>query len=241
MSEKKEKPILENQLPEITEAPAASDTDKPSEDGEYTGMSKGKAAFLKILPMLIVLVCTGVFMWGIKFVIGIFYAPHDEVFTKQDGDTAYTIVKCYQNPASYFYVYDSGKFTFNEADYDNVAGEHNDAHLLKVPEVYFVLNESAPDMETTTVKLLVQGNALNVYQFGEFILYRLEGQYGVFAPLRDYTESATSRKNDLYVVRQLLKNDAWRDFVMPYETEDDFQTVLERLEWHLDTEYVEDQ
>ena len=63
----------------------------------------------------------------------------------------------------------------------------------------------------------------------------------MFAPLRDYTESATSRKNDLYVVRQLLKNDAWQGFVMPYETEDDFQTILERLEWHLDTEYVEDQ
>ena len=39
------------------------------------------------------------------------------------------------------------------------------------------------DMETTTVKLLAEGNALKVYQFGEFILYRLEGQYGVFAPL----------------------------------------------------------
>ena len=204
-------------------------------------MSKGKAAFLKILPMLIVLVCTGLFMWGIKFVIGIFYAPHDEVFTKRDGDVTYTIVKCYQNPSSYFYVYNSEEFTFNEADYDNVAGEHNDAHLLKVPEVYFVLNESAPDMETTTVKLLAEGNALKVYQFGEFILYRLEGQYGVFAPLRDYTESATSRKNDLYVVRQLLKNDAWKGFVMPYETADNFQTILERLEWHLDTEYVEDQ
>ena len=204
-------------------------------------MSKGKAAFLKILPMLIVLVCTGLFMWGIKFVIGIFYAPHDEVFTKRDGDITYTIVKCYQNPSSYFYVYNSEEFTFNEADYDSVAGEHNDAHLLKVPEVYFVLNESAPDMETTTVKLLSEGNALKVYQFGEFILYRLEGQYGVFAPLRDYTESATSRKNDLYVVRQLLKNDAWKGFVMPYETVDNFQTILERLEWHLDTEYVEDQ
>ena len=187
--------------------------------------------------------------------IGIFYAPHDEVFTKRDGDVTYTIVKCYQNPSSYFYVYNSEEFTFNEADYDNVAGEHNDAHLLKVPEVYFVLNESAPDMETTTVKLLAEGNALKVYQFGEFILYRLEGQYGVFAPLRDYTESATSRKNDLvlvhvngctrkndlYVVRQLLKNDAWKGFVMPYETVDNFQTILERLEWHLDTEYVEDQ
>ena len=180
-------------------------------------------------------------MWGIKFVIGIFYAPHDEVFTKRDGDVTYTIVKCYQNPSSYFYVYNSEEFTFNEADYDSVAGEHNDAHLLKVPAVYFVLNESAPDMETTTVKLLAEGNALKVYQFGEFILYRREGQYGVFAPLRDYTESATSRKNDLYVVRQLLKNDAWKGFVMPYETVDNFQTILERLEWHLDTEYVEDQ
>lgn len=240
MDEKDEKKDIIPAAEETQEPADATDSDVQS-DGEYTGMSKGKAAFLKMLPMLIVLVCTGLFMWGIKFVIGIFYAPHDEVFTKQDGDTTYTVVKCYQNPSSYFYVYDSDKFVWNEADYDNVAGEHNDAHLLKVPEVYFVLNESAPDMETTTVKLLTEGNALKVYQFGEFILYRLEGQYGVFAPLRDYTESATSRKNDLYVVRQLLKNDAWQGFVMPYETEDDFQTILERLEWHLDTEYVEDQ
>ncbi len=214
---------------------------KQENDGEYTGMSKKKAAFLKLLPMLIVLACTGLFVWGIKTVIGIFYAPHDEVYTMTDGDDKYTVVKCYQNPASYFYIYDSGAFVYNEADYDNVAGEHNDAHLTKVPEVYFVLNETAPDVETMTLKKLAEGNGLKVFQFGEFILYRLEGQYGVFAPLRDYTESATDRKNDLYVVRQLLKNDNWKGFVMPYETEKSFQDILEKLEWHLDTEYVEDQ
>ena len=121
-----------------------------------------------------------------------------------------------------------------------MAGEHDDAHLHKIPEVYFVLNETAPDMKTTTVKLLLEGNGLKVFQFGEFILYRLEGQYGVFAPLRDYTESATSRKNDLYVVRQLLKDDAYQKFEPPYELDESFQSILERLEWHLDTEYVED-
>lgn len=219
---------------------SAEDKENESPDGEYTGMSKGKAAFLKCLPMIIVLVCTGLFVFGVKFVIGIFYKPHDEVFTKTDGDTVYTVVKCYQNPSSYFYVYDSESFVFNEADYDNVAGEHNNAHLHKVPEVYFVLNETAPDMESTTLKLLAEGNGLKVFQFGEFVLYRLEGQYGVFAPLRDYTDSATSRKNDLYVVRQLLKNGAWEKFEMPYSTDRSFQDILERLEWHLDTEYIED-
>ncbi len=223
---------------------AAEQENSPAEtaesDGEYTGMSKGKAVFLKLLPMLIVLVSTGVFMWGIKFVIGIFYKPHDEVFTKTDGDITYTIVKCTQAPSSYFYIYDSGSFTYNEADYDNVAGEHNDAHLHKIPEVYFVLNETAPDMETVTVKLLAEGNGLKVFQFGEFILYKLEGKYGVFAPLREYTESATSRKNDLYVVRQLMKNDAYLKFEMPYKTDKKFLDILEKLEWHLDTEYIED-
>ena len=107
MSENKDKITREEQLPEITEVTAQESPAEPEHDGEYTGMSKGKAAFLKILPMLIVLVCTGLFMWGIKFVIGIFYAPHDEVFTKRDGDVTYTIVKCYQNPSSYFYVYNS--------------------------------------------------------------------------------------------------------------------------------------
>ena len=221
---------------EVVEAEA------PAEEAvieDYSGMPKWKAAFLKCLPMIIVLVCTGLFMWGIKVVIGIFYAPHDEVFIKENGDEKYVVVQCTQTPSSYFYVYNED-FVYNEAEYDNVAGEHDDAHLHKIPEVYFVLNETAPDMKTTTVKLLLEGNGLKVFQFGEFILYRLEGQYGVFAPLREYTESATSRKNDLYVVRQLLKDDAYQKFEPPYELDESFQSILERLEWHLDTEYVED-
>ena len=221
---------------EIIEA-AAPENEPVIED--YSGMSKAKAAFLKCLPMIIVLVCTGIFMWGIKAVIGIFYAPHDEVFTKENGGEKYVVVQCTQTPSSYFYVYNED-FVYNEAEYDNVAGEHNDAHLLKVPEVYFVLNETAPDMETTTVKLLLEGNGLKVFQFGEFILYRLEGQYGVFAPLRDYKDSATSRKNDLYVVRQLLKNNNYEKFEPPYQLDESFLSILERLEWHLDTEYIED-
>ena len=112
-------------------------------------MPRARAAFLKILPMLIVLACTGLFMWGIKAVIGVFYAPHDEVYYRTVGENEYTIVKCFQNPSSYFYIYNSDAFVYNEKDYENVAGEHNDAHLTKVPEVYFVLNETAPDVETT--------------------------------------------------------------------------------------------
>lgn len=236
MDDKKETQIPAE--PEEVKTPAEPETEPA--DGEYTGMPKWKAGLLKCLPMLIVLACTGLFIFGIKAVIGIFYKPHDELFTKTDNGTEYTIVKCYQNPTSYFYVYDSDKFQWNEAEYDNVAGEHNDAHLHKVPEVYFVLNESAPDMDKTTVKLLVEGNGLKVFQFGEFILYRLEGQYGVFAPLRDYTESATDRKNDLYVVRQLMKNDNWQGFEMPYREDESFYDILEKLEWHLDNQYGED-
>ena len=62
MSENKDKITREEQLPEITEVTAQESpaepekTAEPEHDGEYTGMSKGKAAFLKILPMLIVLV-----------------------------------------------------------------------------------------------------------------------------------------------------------------------------------------
>lgn len=222
---------------ETTETPDSPAEAEVIED--YSGMPKWKAALLKCLPLIIVLVCTGLFMWGIKAVIGIFYAPHDEVFTKENGNEKYVVVKCTQTPSSYFYVYDED-FVFNEAEYDNVAGEHNDAHLLKVPEVYFVLNETAPDMDTVTVKQLMEGNGLKVFQFGEFILYRLEGQYGVFAPLREYKDSATSRKNDLYVVRQLLKNGAYEKFEPPYQLDESFQGILEHLEWHLDTEYIED-
>ena len=46
-------------------------------------MSKAKEMFLKILPMLIVLVSTGLFMFAIKFVIGIFYEPKDSVYSKE--------------------------------------------------------------------------------------------------------------------------------------------------------------
>ncbi len=235
-----------DELNEKKEPTSAVPEESPEEatreqhDGEYTGMPRARAAFLKILPMLIVLACTGLFMWGIKAVIGVFYAPHDEVYYRTVGENEYTIVKCFQNPSSYFYIYNSDAFVYNEKDYENVAGEHNDAHLTKVPEVYFVLNETAPDVETTTIKQLCTGNGLKVFQFGEFVLYRLEGQYGVFAPLREYTESATDRKNDLYVIRQLLKNDNWKGFEMPYRTDESFQDILEKLEWHLDTEYVED-
>ena len=46
--------------PEENETPAEiTETAEPQADGEYTGMSKKKAAFLKVLPMLIVLACTG--------------------------------------------------------------------------------------------------------------------------------------------------------------------------------------
>lgn len=229
-----------DEINEASESVEIQDTEISEQDGEYTGMPKWKAAILKCLPMLIVLVCTGLFIFGIKTVISIFYAPHDELYSVTDGDRDYTVVKCYQNPSSYFYVYDSEKFEWNEEEYDNVANEHNDAHLHKIPEVYFVLNENAPDMEQTVVRLLVEGNGVKVFQFGEFILYRLEGQYGVFAPLREYTESATDRKNDLYIVRQLMKKDNWQGFEMPYRQDESFYDILEKLEWHLDTQYVED-
>ena len=57
LNEKKE-PTAE---PEESPAEAAEE----QHDGEYTGMPRARAAFLKILPMLIVLACTGLFMWGI--------------------------------------------------------------------------------------------------------------------------------------------------------------------------------
>ncbi len=203
-------------------------------------MSKAKELFLKCLPMLIVLVSTGIFALGIKWVIGIFYAPKDTVYQKTYGEESYSVVQCAQNSQSYYFVYD-GDFKYNEEDYDNVAGEHNDAHFAEKPLVYFVLNETPLDMEKTTVKLLIDGNGLYAVQFGEFVLYKLEGEYGVFAPLREYKESVTKRKNDLYVVRQLLKNDNYKRFDLPeWEPVDEFLEQLEKIEWYLDTEYVED-
>lgn len=214
--------------------------DAPEAADEYEGMSKGKAAFLKCLPLIITLACVGLFAWGVKALIGVFYAPKDTVYQREINGDSYTIVQCYQNPSSTFYIYD-GSYTYDEQLHDNVAGEHEDAHFSGYPLVYFILNETAPDVESVSFTKLAESNGLFCMQFDEFVLYRLEGQYGVFAPLRDYKESATSRKNDLYVVRQLLKDDRYKAFQLPDDvTEAQFLEKLEKLEWHLDAQYVED-
>ena len=54
-----------DELNEKKEPTSAEPEESPEEatreqhDGEYTGMPRARAAFLKILPMLIVLACTG--------------------------------------------------------------------------------------------------------------------------------------------------------------------------------------
>lgn len=190
--------------------------------------------------MLIVLVSTGIFIFAVKFVIGIFYEPKDTVYQKEYGDERFTVIQCYQNPASHYYLLPAD-FEFEESRYKKVASEHDKIHYSDNPLAIFTLNETPLDMDNTTVKTLLNKTGLNVYQFGEFVIYKLEGEYGVFAPLRDYKESTTKRKNDLYVVRQLLKNDNWKSFDLPsWETEDEFLDKLERLEHYLDSEYDED-
>lgn len=203
-------------------------------------MSKVKEWFIKCLPMLIVLASTGIFMLAIKIVVGIFYEPKDTVYEKEYGEEKYVVVQCYQNPSSHYYLL-RGDFVYDESRYDNAAGEHDKTHMADLPLAIFTLNETPLDMEKTTVKLLFENSSLSAYQFGEFVIYRLEGEYGVFAPLREYKESATKRKNDLYVVRQMLKNERWKNFDLPnWETEDEFVEKLELIELHLDSEYTED-
>ncbi len=207
---------------------------------EYEGMPKWKAAVLKCLPLVITLACVGLFMWGVKAVIGVFYAPKDTVYQREDNGEKFTVVQCYQNPSSHIYIYDS-EFQYIKEQYDNVAGEHDDTHFKDVPLVYFILNEAAPDINTVELTKLIDSNGLYAMQFDEFVLYKLEGQCGVFAPLRDYEESATSRKNDLYVVRQLLKNDRYLNFKLPDDmTSENFLQKLEKIEWYLDAEHIED-
>ncbi len=204
---------------------------------EYEGMSKGKEAFLKALPLIITLTCVGLFALGVKWVAGMFYTPVDTLHEKN----GFQIVHCYQNPSNTYYIYGE-EFVYSEADYENVANEHENAHFAHVPLTYFILNESELDLDKTAVKMLHEGNGVYIMQFGEFVLYRLEGQYGVFAPLRNYEESTTSRKNDLYIIRQLLKNDRYKQFELPEDiSEAKFLEMLEKIEWYLDTEYVEDQ
>ncbi len=198
---------------------------------------KFKDGFLKCLPLLIVLTSVGLFTIAVKWIVGTFYAPSDTVTEKLYGDEKYVVVQCYQAPSTTYYVY-GADYVYDAEAHDNAANEHENAHLQGDPLVYFILNETALDMENTTVKTIYNGNALHIVQLGEFVLYRLEGQYGVFAPLRDYKESTTSRKNDLYVVRQLMKDDRWTAFDLPEgETAESFYDRLEKIEWYLDTEY----
>ena len=219
----------------------ASDAPEENVVNEYEGMPKWKENLFRALPLVITLACVGLFALGIKWVAGVFYTPKDTLYEKQDGGQSYRIVHCFQNPSSTYYIYGED-FRFDAADYEEVGSAHEDAHFAHVPEVYFILNETALDMERVALHKLHEGNGLIVFQFDEFVLYRLEGQYGVFAPLRDYEESATSRKNDLYVVRQLLKEDRYLGFELPDgTTAEQFLEKLEKLEWHLDTEYIEDQ
>ena len=203
-------------------------------------MSKAKEIFLKLLPMLIVLVSTGIFMFAIKFVIGIFYDPKDTVYEKTYGEEKFVVVQCYQNPSSHYYVYPEG-YVFNADNFKNVAAEHDKSHIKDEPIAIFTLNETPLNMDNTVVKTLIKSSELTAIQFGEFVIYRLEGEYGVFAPLREYKESATKRKNDLYVVRQLLKKEQYKNFDLPeWESEEDFIKQLELIELHLDAEYNED-
>lgn len=221
--------LKETKNEKTTETPAETEQTAQAADGEYTGMSKGKAAFLKILPMLIVLVCTGLFMWGIKFVIGIFYAPQDEVFTVENGTEKYVVVQCTTDKVEY-YLYD-GDFVYNKEDYNNVAGDHEKAHTAHVPLAGFYLPSGSVDVENSTIKLLTKGNGITAYQFDEYIIYRQEGAYGAFAPLREYSEAIITKNKDKdkLVIRQILKNEAWKDFEMPYRKDESFERILDDL------------
>ena len=200
---------------------------------------KLKLAFLKCLPMLIVLVSTGIFIFAIKFVIGIFYEPKDTVYKTEHGDERFTVIQCAQSSSSSFYLLPAD-FEFDEARYKKVGSDHDKIHYADKPLAIFTLNEAPPKMEDTVVKTLISGTGLRVYQFGEFVIFNLEGSYGVFAPLRNYSEASTNRKNDLYVIRQLLKKERWKEFDLPsWESEEDFLQNLEEIEWSLDAEYEE--
>lgn len=207
---------------------------------ERINMSKAKEWFLKCLPMLIVLISTGIFALGVKLVISAFYAPKDTVYEKEYAGEKYVVVHCYQRPASDYYIY-SGDYVYDESAHDNTAGEHDNSHAQGRPLAMFQLNDTPIDVESAVLKELYNANGLRAFQFGEFVVYKLEGSYGVFAPLRDYDKASTDRKNDLYVIRQLMKSEAYTLFDLPeWESAKDFSKNLEKIEWYLDTKYIED-
>lgn len=216
-------------------------TPENDEAYEYEGMSKSKAALIKVLPLTITLACVGLFAWGVKAIAGVFYAPDDSCHTRELNGSKMSIVWCEQQGSNTYYVYGED-FVYDAAELDNAGSEHTDAHHKHKPLVYFTLNEDPLDIDSMAFNILVDGNGLYALQLDEFVVYRLEGQYGVIAPLREFKQSATSRKNDLYVIKQLLKNERYNAFVLPEGTAyEDFAEILEKLEWQLDTEYAEDE
>ena len=207
---------------------------------EYEGMSEGKKALIRALPLIITLVCVGLFAVGIKWVAGIFYAPHDSVVSREADGRELSIVNCGQRSSNTYYVYGED-YSFSAEELDNVGSEHTDAHHRIKPLVYFTLNEDPLDTQSMDFGVLIDSNGLFAMQIDEFVVYRLEGEYGVFAPLREFKQSATSRRNDLYVVKQLIKNDRYKGFRLPENiTHDKLLSLLEKLEWQLDSEYTED-
>lgn len=198
---------------------------------------KVKSAFLKCLPMLIVLVSTGIFIFAIKLVVGFFYEPKDTAYKTEFDGERFTVIQCTQSSTTSFYLLPAD-FEFKSERYSKAASEHDRIHYSDEPLAIFTLNEPPPDVNGITVKTLISSTGLRVYQFGEFVIFNLEGEYGVFAPLRNYSEASTKRKNDLYVIRQLLKKDRWQEFDLPdWESEEDFLKNLEEIEWYLDSEY----
>lgn len=210
---------------------------QPVTEGE--GMSKPKAALIQVLPLLITLVCVGLFAWGIKIVAEKFYAPEDSCVSRTVNGEELSIVWCEQQGSNTYYLYGE-EFAFSAAEYENVGAEHTEAHHKHEPRVFFTLNEDPLKLSEMPLAVLIDGNGLYAIQIDEFIVYRLEGQYGVLAPMREFKQSATLRKNDLYVVKQLIKNDRYKGYLLPEgTTAEEFRATLEKLEWQLDTEYAE--
>lgn len=167
---------------------------------------KFKELFLKCLPMLIVLVSTGIFIFAIKFVIGLFYAPKDTVYVKDNGAEKFTVIQCYQNPSSHYYLL-PGDFQYDETKYKDVASEHDKIHMRDEPLAIFTLNETPLDIENSTIKTLFTGNGVNAYQFGEFIIYKLEGQYGIipyFVGSAAYPADFFDDFKAVYIARAIL-------------------------------------
>lgn len=191
-----------------------------------------KNIFIKALPILIIVASVGIFTLVFKLVMNTFFRPVDTFAITEYQNERFSVVSCKQSSQITYYIYNEN-YVFDEEKYNNAGSEHDKVHTEVMPLVYITLKDSGIDLDNTVVKTIINGNGLECYQFDEFILYKLEGNYGILAPLMELSATASSAKNDLYVLERLMENDNYKNYTLnDAMTYENLLEKLKKMEWN---------